>query len=401
MGVVVQKYGGTSVSTPGKILSVARRIVETRRAGHDVVVVVSAMGDSTDELLSLANSVSQNPPRRELDMLLTVGERISMALLSMAIQDLGEPAVSFTGSQSGIITTRNHTDARIIRVTPVRIQSALEDGKIVIVAGFQGVSETLEITSLGRGGSDTTAVALAAALDADYVEICSDVDGVYSADPRQVPQAARIDDLSYGEMQNLADAGAKVLNAEAVEWARRQNIEIRCVATQGVRRPGTRIGDQVSLEQPRVSAITLHPGFFYLSPAKLGTAYPGDLETCLGEHGVSDAVIWRMPGGWGVVVPRQNLHSEEAFLQWVEEVPGLVWRDDLALVSIVGRALTADPSLLASAQSELHTSGVSILGHWVEPGRTAFLLEMKDGQGVVNALHERFISGDTPSKKEV
>ncbi|MCA9557694.1 MAG: aspartate kinase, partial [Myxococcales bacterium] len=213
MGIVVQKYGGSSVATPEKIRGVARRVVETRRQGHAVVVVVSAMGNTTNELLALASSVSPNPERRELDMLLTVGERISMALLSMAIHDLGYPAVSFTGSQSGIITTDNHTNARIIRVTPTRIQQGLEHGRVVIVAGFQGVSERLEITSLGRGGSDTTAVALAAALGADYAEICSDVDGVYSADPRVVPDAGRIDALTYDQMQVLADAGAKVLNA--------------------------------------------------------------------------------------------------------------------------------------------------------------------------------------------
>ncbi|MCA9545593.1 MAG: aspartate kinase, partial [Myxococcales bacterium] len=175
MGVVVQKYGGSSVATAEQLKRVAQRVVQTRQMGHDVVVVVSAMGNTTNQLLELAQSVSPNPQRRELDMLVTTGERMSMALLSMAIHDLGYPAVSFTGSQSGIITTHNHTNARIIRVTPVRIRAALDAGQIVIVAGFQGVSEQLEITSLGRGGSDTTAVALAAALEADYAEICSDV----------------------------------------------------------------------------------------------------------------------------------------------------------------------------------------------------------------------------------
>ena len=228
MGIIVQKYGGSSVATPEQIKAVAQRVVNSRREGHRVVVVVSAMGNTTNELLQLANQVSPNPQRRELDMLLTVGERISMALLSMAIHELGYPAVSYTGSQSGIITTDNHANARIVRVTPVRIQQALENGQVVIVAGFQGVSERLEITSLGRGGSDTTAVALAAALNADYVEICSDVDGVYSADPRLVPDARRIDEMDYAQMQTLADAGAKVLNSRLLNG--REEIKSRFVA---------------------------------------------------------------------------------------------------------------------------------------------------------------------------
>src|ERR671913_90007 len=196
MAIVVQKYGGSSVADVQKLRQVASRIMRTRDQGHNVVVVVSAMGDTTDELLTLAKQVSANPDRRELDMLLSAGERISMALLSMAIRELGGNAISFTGSQSGIITNDRHVDARIIEVRPFRIQDELARGRIVVVAGYQGVSYKKEITTLGRGGSDTTAVAMAAALDAEYCEICSDVDGVYSADPRVVPSAQRIAMLS-------------------------------------------------------------------------------------------------------------------------------------------------------------------------------------------------------------
>jgi aspartate kinase len=284
MSIIVQKYGGSSVATPEKLRQVAARIVATRKLGHRVVVVVSAMGNTTNELLALARSVSPNPQRRELDMLITTGERISMALLSMAIQDLGHPAVSFTGSQSGIITTDNHTNARIIKITPFRLLQALEQDRIVIVAGFQGVSERREITSLGRGGSDTTAVALAAALGADYAEICSDVDGVYSADPRVVPEARRLDEISYEEMQVLADAGAKVLNAEAVEWARRENIEIRCVATAGDASVGTPVKAAASVTHPRVVSVTAHPGLFVLEPESPGAPPPADLESTLAAH---------------------------------------------------------------------------------------------------------------------
>src|SRR6516165_3012507 len=226
MSIVVQKYGGSSVADAGKLQKVAERIVKTKEGGHDVVVVVSAMGDTTDNLLSLAKQVSANPDRRELDMLLSAGERISMALLSMAIRELGGDAISFTGSQSGIITNDRLVDARIIEVRPFRIQDELARGKIVVVAGYQGVSYRKEITTLGRGGSDTTAVAMAAALGAEWCEICSDVDGVYTADPRVVPKAKRIGVLSYEETQELAESGARVLNAQAVEFAKEKGIAI-------------------------------------------------------------------------------------------------------------------------------------------------------------------------------
>src|SRR5205823_5356458 len=214
-----------------RIRQVAARIMRTRAAGRDVAVVVSAMGDTTDELLSLAKRISTNPDRRELDMLLTAGERISMALLSMAVRELGGDAISFTGSQSGIITNDRHVDARIIEVRPFRVQDELARGRIVVVAGYQGVSYRREVTTLGRGGSDTTAVAMAAALGAEYCEICSDVDGVYTADPRVVPAARCIGTLSYEETQELAEAGAKVLNAQAVEFAKERGIAIYARAT--------------------------------------------------------------------------------------------------------------------------------------------------------------------------
>jgi aspartate kinase len=238
---VVQKYGGSSVADPAKLGRVADRVAEAVRAGRRVVVVVSAMGKTTDELLALARTVTATPSRRELDMLLSTGERISMALLAMALESRGLEAISFTGSQSGILTNDRHSGARIIEVRPVRIEDELERGKVVIVAGFQGMSYKREITTLGRGGSDTTAVALAAALGADC-EIYSDVDGVYSADPRVVPDAHRLDEIGYEAMQELAEHGAKVLNAQAVEWARRAKIVIYARATAGG--PGqTRITD--------------------------------------------------------------------------------------------------------------------------------------------------------------
>jgi aspartate kinase len=227
MALIVQKYGGSSVADAEGMKRVAARIVASKKAGNQVVVVVSAMGDTTDELIDLANQVSPIPPGRELDMLLTAGERISMALLAMAINNLGFEAQSFTGSQAGVITDSTHGKARIIDVTPGRIREAIDGGNIAIVAGFQGISQdTKDITTLGRGGSDTTAVALAAALEADVCEIYTDVDGIFSADPRAVPSARKLETVTYEEMLELAAAGAKVLHLRCVEYARRYNLPI-------------------------------------------------------------------------------------------------------------------------------------------------------------------------------
>jgi aspartate kinase len=229
-GIVVQKYGGSSVADIDKIGLVADKVARARREGFDLCVVVSAMGKTTDSLLSLARSVSagagesNNPPRRELDMLLSTGERVTMSLLSIALQARGVPAISFTGSQSGIITNDRHFDARIIEVRPHRIEDELARGNVVIVAGYQGMSYKREITTLGRGGSDTTAVALAAALQAERCEIYSDVDGVYSADPRVVPEASHLPEIGYDQLSEMAEAGAKVLNAQALEWARNNRV---------------------------------------------------------------------------------------------------------------------------------------------------------------------------------
>ena len=241
MALIVQKFGGSSVGDADKIKHVAKRVIETQKAGNQVVVVVSAMGDTTDELMDLANQVTDNPSPRELDMLLTAGERISMALLALAINAAGAQSRSFTGSQAGIVTDSKHGNARIAEVTPDRIRQALDDGDIAIVAGFQGFNrETMDITTLGRGGSDTTAVALAAALNADVCEIYSDVDGVYTADPRQIPAARKLDYIDVESMLELAAAGAKILHIRAVEFARRHNVDLRVRSTFSTD-PGTRV----------------------------------------------------------------------------------------------------------------------------------------------------------------
>ncbi|HVL83175.1 MAG TPA: aspartate kinase [Pseudonocardia sp.] len=259
MALVVQKYGGSSVQDADRIRKVAERIVRTRKEGHDVVVVVSAMGDTTDELLDLAEQVCPGPPPpRELDMLLTAGERISNALVAMAIHSLGAQARSFTGSQAGMITTSKHGDARIKQVNPGRLRNALDEGAIVLVAGFQGMSEdSKDITTLGRGGSDTTAVALAAALEADVCEIYTDVDGVFSADPRIVPDAAHLDTITYEEMLEMAACGAKVLHLRAVEYARRYGVPLRVRCSYNDR-PGTLVHgsiEEIPLENPILTGV--------------------------------------------------------------------------------------------------------------------------------------------------
>jgi aspartate kinase len=259
VSLVVQKYGGSSVADAESVKRVARRIVDTRKAGHDVCVVVSAMGDTTDDLIDLAEQVSPLPPARELDMLLTAGERISMAVLAMAIASLGQEARSFTGSQAGVITDSVHGRARIIDVTPGRIRAALDEGHIAIVAGFQGVSQdTKDITTLGRGGSDTTAVALAAALGADVCEIYTDVDGIFTADPRIVPTAHRISRISSEEMLEMAASGAKVLHLRCVEYARRFSVPVH-VRSSFSHREGTWVSDLAPSDLPYFTSLTAEP----------------------------------------------------------------------------------------------------------------------------------------------
>jgi aspartate kinase len=315
MRVIVQKYGGSSVSDVEKIRKVAAKVKARKDEGFHLVVVVSAMGDTTDELLDLAKKVSGNPPRRELDMLLTCGERISMALLSIAIQELGVPAVSFTGSQSGIITDDRHSQAKIVEVRPFRIEEALGDGKVVIVAGYQGVSLRKEVTTLGRGGSDTTAVALAAALNAEACEIYSDVDGVFSADPRVVVDAKKLEALSYEEMQALASSGAKVLNADAVQFARDKGIVIHAKSTFGGG-AGSLVRDlPVNPASRVVKAVAAQTDMAVVScPAEAGLL--ASLLEFLRSHGAPGQAMSFDSAGQGntyVLAPLENIHGLEAF----------------------------------------------------------------------------------------
>ena len=386
MEIVVQKYGGSSVADVPKLERVADRIARTAREGKRVCVVVSAMGRTTDQLLALAREITDSPPRRELDMLLSTGERIAMALLAMAIQKRGLEAISFTGSQSGIMTNDRHSGARIIEVRPVRIQDELERDKIVIVAGFQGMSYKREITTLGRGGSDTTAVALAAALGASYCEICSDVDGVYTADPRMVAEALRLDTISYPEMQELSEHGAKVLNAQAVEWAEKAGIQIYARATHS-EAGGTRVGNQASGR--RACGVACARNLVRLRAR--GPA--SSLGRSLADEGVS---LWRLADdGSGTVA----VFSKEDLPDWLALKrrlldrfgEGLAVEEDLAAISVVGTGL-APASEVSRALDEVARTETGALGIDTSPLRLTLLVRPSDSEKLTRALHQAFVN---------
>jgi len=395
MAVIVQKYGGSSVADVQKLKAVASRVMRTREQGHDVVVVVSAMGDTTDELLELAREVSANPDRRELDMLLSAGERISMALLSMAIRELGGNAISFTGSQSGIITNDRHVDARIIEVRPFRIQDELARGRIVVVAGYQGVSYKKEVTTLGRGGSDTTAVAIAAALDAEFCEICSDVDGVYSADPRVVPAARRIGSLSYEETQEMAEAGARVLNAQAVEFAKEKGIAIYARATAGPL-PGpapSSDGTVVRKTPPRMpgTVVGVASERDVLILESSGTA--ADVLALLDERGVPGKQLHVFDDRTTVVISRDNLHDERRLREAIDKyaAAGTRFVDGLAAVSVVGAGINATYANVRAGSDTLRASGIDPRGTATSSFRITWMVARERMEDAVRALHRRFV----------
>jgi aspartate kinase len=414
VSLIVQKYGGSSVADAASIKRVARRIVDTKKAGHDVVVVVSAMGDSTDELLDLAEQVSPLPPARELDMLLTAGERISMALLAMAISDLGAEARSYTGSQAGLITDSKHGAARIIDVTPGRIRQAITEGAIPIVAGFQGVAQdTKDITTLGRGGSDTTAVALAAALDAGVCEIYTDVDGVFTADPRVVPVARQVPLITYEEMLELAAVGAKVLHLRCVEYARRVNLPIH-VRSSFSDREGTWVLSEAALaarladargddvEQPIISGVAADlndakitvtavpdkPG----EAAKIFRALAGaGINVDMIVQNVSAAatgrtdVTFTCPKGsaQGAMAALDRARSDIAF-------EGLLYDDQIAKVSLVGAGMRSHPGVSATFFSALADAGVNVEMISTSEIRISVVTRTDDAQTAVAAVHSAF-----------
>ena len=405
MAIVVQKYGGSSVADVTRIRRVAERIMRTKASGHDVAVVVSAMGDTTDELLGLARQVSPNPDRRELDMLLSAGERISMALLSMAIRELGGDAISFTGSQSGIITNDRHVDARIIEVRPFRVQDELSRGRVVVIAGYQGVSYRREVTTLGRGGSDTTAVAMAAALGAEWCEICSDVDGVYTADPRVVPAARRIDALTYEETQELAEAGAKVLNAQAVEFAKEKGIAIYARATASPL-PGadpSSDGTVVRRHAPRmpgtVAGVASERDILLLQAAR----DPMRVVEVMDECGVSGKQLHvaalGVPGdGATLVISRENLHNEDRLRRQLDAAFGSEVRlvDGLGALSVIGAGINATYVNVRRGSTCLNSHGIASHGLSTSSFRTTWLVERTVLDRAVRLLHAAFLEHSEP-----
>jgi len=402
VSIVVQKYGGSSVADVGKLRQVAERVMQTRRAGHDLVVVVSAMGDTTDDLLALAKQVSPNPDRRELDMLLTAGERISMALLSIAIRDLGGDAISFTGSQSGIITNDRHVDARIIEVRPFRVQDELARGRIVVIAGYQGVSYRREVTTLGRGGSDTTAVAMAAALGAEYCEICSDVDGVYTADPRVVPSARRIGTLSYEETQELAESGAKVLNAQAVEFAKDRGIAIYARATSSPL-PGSdpsADGTVVRRFPPRlpgtVVGVASERDVLVLSTD--GSVAADELLAFLDERKVAGKQLHVASDRLTLVMSRENLHEESRVRGDLASrfESRVAIAEHLGALSVVGAGINASFDNLRTGSAALTRAGIAIDGMSTSSFRITWTIDRTRLDDAVRRLHQTFIGRGEP-----
>jgi len=405
VSLVVQKYGGSSVADAERIKRVAERIVATRREGNSVVVVVSAMGDSTDELLDLAKQVSPLPPGREMDMLLTAGERISMALLAMAISTLGFEARSFTGSQAGVITTSVHGRARIIDVTPGRIRTALDEGAIAIVAGFQGVSQdTKDITTLGRGGSDTTAVALAAALGADVCEIYTDVDGVYTADPRIVKNARRLDTVSYEEMLELAACGAKILMLRCVEYARRYGIPVR-VRSSFSNLPGTLVSgsmEDLPVEQAIISGVAHDRSEAKVTvvgvPDKPGEAAAifravadAEINIDMIVQNVSAAATGRTDISF--TLPTTDGPTAIAALRKVQGRVGfdnLLYDDHIGKVSLVGAGMRTHPGVSATFFTALAEAGVNVEIISTSEIRISIICRDTDLDAAVRAVHDAF-----------
>jgi aspartate kinase len=407
MSIVVQKYGGSSLSDAGAIKRVAHRIVQAKKRGFDVVVAVSAMGDSTDELLDLANEVSPLPPARELDMLLTAGERISMALVAMAISDLGYTARSFTGSQAGVITDSTHGRAKIIDVTPGRISTALDDGHIVIVAGFQGVSQdTKEITTLGRGGTDTTAVALAAALGAEVCEIYTDVDGVFTADPRLVPTARRLDHVSTEEMLELAASGAKILHLRCVEYARRYDIPVH-VRSSFSQKEGTWILPDPpegahAMEQAIIVGIAHDRSEAKVTvvgvPDKVGVA--ARVFEALADAEINiDMVVQNISAqatgltDISFTLPRADGQTAMAALAKLQSEVGydrLMYDDEIGKVSLIGAGMRSHPGITAKFFAALANAGVNIEMISTSEIRISVIVDEADVVSAVQATHTAF-----------
>jgi aspartate kinase len=400
VSLVVQKYGGTSVAGPERIRHVAERVVAAASAGDAVCVVVSAMGKTTDELLELARRVSALPHPRELDMLLTAGERISMALLAMAIHDLGRDAVSFTGSQAGIVTDTRHGKAKIVELRADRVREALDAGRIAIVAGFQGVSTDLDVTTLGRGGSDTTAVALAAALGARACEIYTDVEGVFTADPRLAPRARKLAAVSYEEMLELAASGAKVLALRSVEYARNHDVRIHVRSSFADGEGTWVVKEEEMLEQAIVSGIASDTGDAKVTmlgvPDRPGVA--GRMFRPLADAGIHVDMIVQNVSAEGhtdisFTLPKADLPVAEPVLDGLAreiEASGVSVDPEVGKVTVVGAGMRSHPGVAAAMFESLADAGINIEIISTSPIRISCVVRAGELERAVQVLHERF-----------
>jgi aspartate kinase len=389
MKTIVQKYGGSSVATDDKLRHVAERLLALHRAGHGVVTVVSAMGDTTNHLLDLAQGLNDNPPGRELDLLLSSGERISSSLLAMAIRAQGVPAVALTGAQAGIHTSDRHLNARIMEVDPVRVRQELAAGRIVVVAGFQGIDPSGEITTLGRGGSDTTAVALAAALEADSCDICSDVDGIYSADPRMVDGALRLPSLHYDEMEALARHGAKVLDLRAVAYAKKHGVTIHARSSSHENK-----GTLVSGERRKQSQVIGVASLTKLIKLELAQADPqlarAAVEMCGAENVYFDTTA---KGGLDILISTLNMpEHEHVCRQLSKRFDGrLKLAHDVGSVSIVGSGVGRSDESATHLRSTLDSKANALQSMFSTADTRTCIVDEKVIPEAVRALHRRFV----------
>ncbi|SHJ44139.1 aspartate kinase [Tessaracoccus bendigoensis DSM 12906] len=408
MGRIVQKFGGSSVADSESIKRVARRIARTRGEGHDVIIVISAMGDTTDELMDLALQVSPSPKSRELDMLITTGERQSAALLAMALSDLGVEAVSYTGSQAGVITTPTHGNARIIDITPGRVERALDEGSVAIVAGFQGVAQTTkDVTTLGRGASDTTAVALAAALGADYCEIYSDVDGIYTADPRIVKSARHIREIGYEDMMELAASGAKILHLRCVEYARREGVPVH-VRSSFTDKPGTWVKDQAEITKDETMEEAIITGVAHdRGEAKITVAgvpdRPGEaaqIFTAIANEQLNiDMIVQNISRLSDIktdisfTLPMDDGARAIAALEAIKDRVGfdeLLYDDQIGKVSVVGVGMRSHPGVSARFFDALAKVDVNLQMISTSEIRISVIVGADDVDRAVRAAHTAF-----------
>ncbi len=409
---IVMKFGGSSVADADRIKAAAKRIVARREAGYRVVAVLSARGDTTDELLEMASEVTDAPDPREMDMLLSTGERISCALAAMAIRDLGHDAISLTGSQAGIVTDTSHTRARILDVKADRIEQALDEGNITLVAGFQGVSTAKDVTTLGRGGSDTTAVAVAAALGAPVCEIYTDVAGVFSADPRIVPEARKLSTVSFEEMLEMASSGAKVLQLRSVEYARNHGVRIHCRSSFEEADGTIVVTEEETVEHPLITAVTHSTAEARVTligvPDRPGVA--GAVFGALAEAGVNvDMIIQNEPESEGAkadmsfTVATEDLRDARTALEGVVEAEGIeriAWNEAMGKVSVVGAGMRSHPGVAATVFKTLGEEKINIEMISTSPIKISCVVSADRVADAVRALHSAFELDSAPAEGE-